>query len=76
LGPLAVMQLAVLVFTEAAMHSFLVNIRTPAGRYITLTVAAYSAADAGAAAVDIGWWRRRLLGQADRLSEPLASHPS
>jgi hypothetical protein len=54
LGPLAVMTLAVVVLTgAAAMHSFLVNIRTPAGRYITLTVAAYSAADAGAAAVDM-----------------------
>ena len=47
------MTLAVVVLIGAAMHSFLVNIRTPAGRYITLTVAAYSAADAGAAAVEM-----------------------
>jgi hypothetical protein len=46
------------------MHTFLVNVRTPSGRYVSLTIAAFCAADAGAAAVemcgggDVNWVRQ------------------
>lgn len=47
------------------MKLFAVNIRTPNGRYVTLAVGALSAADAGAAAVEMAGggevnWVRQL----------------